>query len=66
MLKSLTRRNIFVSFNTKTRKCLSKQKKKDCFKDRVNLLYNLEEDVVSISNYDSEAYSIINNYEILN
>lgn len=42
------------------------KKKKDCFKDRVNLLYNLEEDVVSISNYDSEAYSIINNYEILN
>ena len=42
------------------------QKKKDCFKERVNPLNNLEEDVVSISNDDSEAYSIINNYEILN
>lgn len=48
MLKSLTRRNIFVSFNTKHLANACPNKKKGLFQNRVNLLYNLEEDRVNL------------------
>lgn len=40
-------------------------KRNDYFEERVNLIHNLEDDIISISSDDSEACSIISDYEIL-
>lgn len=40
-------------------------KRNNRFNGHFNLVYNLEEDVLSISSNDSEAYNIISDYEIL-